>query len=90
MYFLTAIHTEGGETEAHVTNFRWLNSTSGVAGTSSTANMVAWLEKGNSLFVGGPDGKVSVGVVRPAAGTPYLRSFANKQWTDNLKALPRF
>lgn len=90
MHFVTAVRMSGGDTEAHITSVRWLNSTDGVSGTSTAQTMVAWIGKGNKLFVGGPYGKVGVGVVRPETGAPFLRAYANKQWIDNLRQLPRF
>ena len=34
--------------------------------------------------------RITVLVVRPSGGTPYLRTYANGTWTDNLLSLPRF
>lgn len=49
--------------------------------------MVEFIDNGNSVFVSGnPDAKV--GVVK---GTPpYLRTYADGTWTNNLLSLPRF
>lgn len=33
---------------------------------------------------------VYVGVCRPAGRLAYLRTYADREWTDNLLALPRF
>ena len=41
-------------------------------------------------YVESSTSKVEVGVVKPQGGTPYLRTFANGTWTDNLLSLPRF
>jgi hypothetical protein len=90
LHFVTAVRLKDGETEDRITSVRWLNGSDGVAGTSTTEAMVTWIDKGNKLYVGAPDGKVSVGVVRPKTGSPYLRAYANKEWTDNLRQLPRF
>lgn len=89
MHYVTAVRFSGGETEDCITSVRWLNATDGVAGTSKVGAMVAWLDKGNALYVGGPKGHVRVGVVRPNGKAPYLRAYANKQWIDNLRELPR-
>jgi hypothetical protein len=32
--------------------------------------------------------KALAGVVRPAAAPPYLRTYADGKWDDNLKSLP--
>lgn len=51
--------------------------------------MVAWLGKdANAAQVGGEDGPATVGFVR--ASPPYLRTYADREWNDNLLAQPRF
>lgn len=89
MHYVTAVRFSGGETEDRITSVRWLNAADGVVGTSNVAAMVEWLDKGNALYVGSHDGRVRVGVVRPTGRAPYLRAYANKQWVDNLRELPR-
>lgn len=32
--------------------------------------------------------RADVGVIRPTTGTPYLRTYADGVWTDNLLSLP--
>ena len=49
---------------------------------------VAWLEKGNKLWVAGEAGPVEVRVVK--GNPPYLQTVADNIYTDNLLALPRF
>lgn len=45
--------------------------------------------KSNTFFVVAPSGKrADVGVVKPSSGHPYLRTFADGIWTDNLLSLP--
>jgi hypothetical protein len=46
--------------------------------------------KTNTFFVlDGVTGKrADIGVVRPVAGYPYLRTYADGVWTDNLLSLP--
>jgi len=49
--------------------------------------MVEFINKGNSVYVqAGPD--VRVGVVD--ATPPYLRTYADGNWNNNLLSLPRF
>lgn len=47
-------------------------------------------DKSNTFFVvDAASGKrADVGVVRPSVGTPYLRTYADGIWTDNLLSLP--
>jgi hypothetical protein len=90
VHYITAVHLSGGTAEAHITSVRWLNSSTGMSGTTSVDGMVAWLRKGNQAQVAGPDGPVQVVVVDSPGGTPYLRTVANGDWSDNLLALPRY
>jgi exosome complex RNA-binding protein Rrp42 (RNase PH superfamily) len=53
--------------------------------------MVAFLEgKGGAAYVGAGTTRVLVGVVRPDTGAPYLRTYADGKWTNNLVNLPTF
>lgn len=90
MHYVTAVHFSGGGAEQHIASVRWLNTSDGVSNTSTSEAMMAWLEKGNAAFVGGAEGRVQVGVVRPVAGRPYLRIHADGEWTDNLRNLPQY
>ncbi|MGW6174348.1 DUF3892 domain-containing protein [Arthrobacter sp. NPDC055138] len=42
------------------------------------------------LHVGTGSSKVEVGVVHPENAAPYLRTYADREWNNNLLALPRF
>lgn len=88
--YITGVHLLGGNQHEHISSVRWLNTVDGVSNVSTVAAMVEWIDWGNASFVGGSDGRVSVGVVRPAGRPAYLRTHADGQWTDNLLALPRF
>jgi hypothetical protein len=90
VHFVTAVRLQGGEEANSISHVRWLNAIDGVAGTSSIAAIVDWMEKGNPLYVGSSNGKVRVGVVRPTGKAPHIRAYANRQWVDNLLELPRF
>lgn len=69
----------------HITDVRW--SQPGQTGNPSRADMVEFISKGNAVFVSGnPDAQV--GVVK--ATPPYLRTYADGNWTNNLLNLPRF
>lgn len=69
----------------HIRDVKW--SQPGKSDTCTRAAMVDFINKGNLVYVKGtPD--VRVGVVK--ADPPYLRTFADKVWTNNLLSLPRF
>lgn len=87
MLFITAIRLSGSSAQ-HITHHKWLNADKGTTGVSPTAEMVKWLRAGNKAQVGGEDGPAYVGLVD--GNPPYLRTYADKEWNDNLLALPRF
>jgi hypothetical protein len=94
MIEITAISLAGGEGHQHISSLQWRNTQSGATGQSTRQAVVEWLEesKANQAVVskGGTGSWVYVGVCRPKQGAPYLRTFADGQWTDNLLALPQF
>jgi hypothetical protein len=69
----------------HIAELRWTQPAE--TGECSRSAMVEFINKGNAVFVHGtPDAQV--GVVN---GTPpYLRTYADGVWTNNLLSLPRF
>jgi hypothetical protein len=53
--------------------------------------MVDFLTKNpGDAYVSDGTRSVTVGVVRPENRPPYIRTYADGVWTDNLLALPRF
>jgi hypothetical protein len=69
----------------HISHVRYQQP--GVADVCGTQTMVDYIRKGNAVYVHGyPDAQVAVVDVHP----PYLRTYADKTWTNNLLNLPRF
>lgn len=90
MIYITAVRPSTATDYKGITDYRWLESDSGKAGTNSRAAMVTYLEKdGNEARVAGEDGPSFV-AVHEEAGTKYLRTHADKSWNNNLSALPKF
>jgi hypothetical protein len=89
MVYVTAIHLEGGSRHEHISDVRWRNPADGKTGESSKATMVDWIKnkKGDARVTDGTN-EVRVGVVD--ASPPYIRTYADSTWTDNLLALPEF
>jgi uncharacterized protein DUF3892 len=80
---------EGGEGHEHIALVKWLNPSKGEPGESSRSTMVDWLRKdGNRAYVCDGRSIVDIGVVE--ANPPYIRTYADKKWTNNLLSLPRF
>jgi hypothetical protein len=69
----------------HITDVRWEQSAD--SGHCTRQAMVHFIDNGNAVYVrGNPDAQV--GVVK--GNPPYLRTYADSQWTNNLLSLPRF
>lgn len=86
MCFIIAIHLEGGNEHEHITKVKWQDGPKSNA--CSRSDMVTWIKEGNKAYV--TDGNKTVGVGVVEANPPYLRTFADGVWTNNLLALPRF
>lgn len=86
----TAIRLSGGQSHEHIVHLWWTDSVTGVTGDDTRARLVSWVEAGGSAYVeDGYRNRADVGVVTPAYGAKYLRTYADGKWTDNLLALPR-
>jgi hypothetical protein len=88
--YITEVRMIGGGSHEHIESVRWRNPQDGKCGSSSVVTIVSWLggEKGNIAFVRHGAEDVRVGVVK--GEPPYLRTYANQTWNDNLLALPRY
>lgn len=86
----TAKRLSDGTSHQHIVRLWWVNPADGDQGDNTRAELVAWIEdKGGKAYVEDRFGnRVDVGVVTPAYGQKYLRSYADGVWTDNLLALP--
>lgn len=88
---ITHIHLQGGQGHEHITSYKWVGIESSDSGTSDKPTLVDWVDKSsNHAYVGQGSGRAEVGVVRPARGNPYLRTYADGEWTNNLLSLPQF
>ena len=82
---ITKSHSQGGyEHITHVgntpANWKW-----------TVAQVVTSIDANSNTFyvLDGRTGKrANVGVVRPAHGNPYIRTYADGVWNDNLLSLP--
>lgn len=88
MVNITARHMVGGQGHEHIARVRWVDPETDARGENSRAEMVAWINKGGKAFVVKGNLRVAVGVVN--ATPPYIRTYADGVWTDNLLALPEF
>jgi Protein of unknown function (DUF3892) len=88
--YITAIRLEGGSQHQHITRVRWQQTDEpSETGEDSRQQMVDWIRnKNGEAYVRDDDGGVSVLAVD--ASPPYLRTYADGKWTDNLLALSTF
>ncbi|MDP2372204.1 DUF3892 domain-containing protein [Reyranella sp.] len=50
--------------------------------------VIGWIESKEHTFYTNVKGETAyIGVVTPAQGSKYLRTYADKEWNDNLLAL---
>jgi hypothetical protein len=87
----TAIRMSGGTRHEHIVRLWWINPATSVTGDNTRAELVDWIENegGKAYVEDGAGNRADVGVVVPAYGAKYLRSYADGKWTNNLLALPR-
>lgn len=89
MVQITHIHLASGSSHEHISDVKWRNPDTGDTGQSSRQEMVNWLRKPDTrAYVTDGTRTVDVGIVE--AHPPYIRTYADRVWTDNLLALPRF
>ena len=88
MVAVTAVHIEGTPRHEHIESVRWRNPDTDETGQSTREQMVEWIGVGNYAFVSDGVRRVRVHVVN--AHPPYIRTWADGVWSDNLLALPRY
>ena len=88
MVYVTARHMEGGLRHEHIARVRWRNPADRSTAESPREEMVRWIDAGNQAYVS--DGQRQIGVRVVRATPPYIQTYADGVWTDNLLALPTF
>lgn len=89
MVYVTQRHMEGGFRHEHIARVRWTNPANGQTSENSRAEMVDWIaNKGGEAYVTDGVRQIRVHVVN--ATPPYIQTYADGVWTDNLLALPTF
>lgn len=87
---ITAIRLSGGTGHEHITNLWWTNPGTAKTGDNTRAQLVNWIENedGKAHVEDAAGNRAEVGVVEPAHGAKYLRTYADGKWTNNLLSLP--
>ncbi|MGN7964915.1 DUF3892 domain-containing protein [Microbacterium sp. 22179] len=78
------------KTEDEIVRYKWRGIESNDTGESAKPTLVAWVDDNGKAYVGSGSSRVSVGVVKPQQGQPFLRTYADGKWTNNLVNLPTF
>jgi len=86
---MTAVHmSAGGSRHEHIDSLRWRNPEDGQTGENSRDEIVKWINGGGKAYVVAGTLRVEVRVVN--ATPPYVQTYADGVWQDNLLALPRY
>ncbi|TFB18210.1 DUF3892 domain-containing protein [Microbacterium sp. 3H14] len=86
-------HVRYGSTrksEDEIVRYKWRSNETSESGENDKPSLVAWVEDDGKAYVGSGSGRSLVGVVKPSNGQPYLRTYADGQWNNNLLSLPTF
>jgi hypothetical protein len=76
------------KTEATIVRYKWVEDGTGKVDDSDKPTMVDWIDnKNGKAFVGSGAQRVNVGVWHPSSGQPWLQTYADNHWTNNLTSL---
>ena len=90
---ITCINKDNGNHDnphEAITALGWVNEQSGQTGISSRLEMYEWIKnKGGEAYIRDRNGNTAkVGTDVAPSGTKFVRTYADKIWTDNLLSLP--
>ncbi len=91
---ITCIRKDGGNhSNPHeaISHLRWLNENTGESDIITRLGLYDWLKQStsNQAYVKDNRGNIAyVGTAETAWGTKYVRTYADRTWTDNLLSLP--
>lgn len=89
---ITCINKAGGHHEnphEAISFLGWINEQTRETGKASRLVMYDWIKGGGEAYVRDAYGNtVRVGTAVTFLGTKYVRTYADRTWTDNLLSLP--
>lgn len=89
MVEIIAIHMVGSGHHSHISELKWRNPQTKATGTSTRAGMVEFVRANpDTAYVQGPTRQAFLKVVE--ANPPYVQTYADNTWTDNLLSLTRY
>ncbi len=89
---ITHVRFSGQEkTHQSIVRYKWTNTVSGASGDSDKPSMVDFIDnKNGNVVVGTGTNQVQVGTVHPDGSKPYLRTYSDGKWSNNLLSLLTF
>nr|WP_142060458.1 DUF3892 domain-containing protein [Pseudarthrobacter sp. B4EP4b] len=88
---VTHVRLSGFDSHENITHFQWIEEETCKTGWNNKASMVEWMDvQGGRAYVGSSNARAEVGVIKPEGRAPYLRTYADGDWNNNLLSLPRF
>jgi hypothetical protein len=90
---ITHVRFEGSsKTHEAIARYQWKSVTDGELKSSDKPTLVDWIDnKNGDVYVGSGSNRVAVGSVHPTDGRrPYLQTYADGKWSNNLLSLPTF
>lgn len=90
---ITCINKDGGNHEnphAAIRQLGWINESSGERNRITRIDLYNWIKnQGGQAYVKDAYGNIAyVGTAVTSSGTQFVRTYADKTWTDNLLSLP--
>jgi len=84
--------SQGGSRHEHIVSVQWTDEAASKTDASDVyPSMVDYIDnKNGKAYVFDGQYRVEVGTVHPKVGRPYIRTYKDKVWTDNLLSLPRY
>lgn len=88
---VTHVRMSGGTTHEHIVAVAWTQDADHSTGSSTTAEMVSWIEGGGHAYTRVDGKRADVGVRKnDDTGRKFLQTHADGYYNNNLLALPRF
>lgn len=88
---ITHVRFDGnGRSPSEIIAYKWTSLGTGASNDSDKPPLVRWVDEGGKAYVGQGVNRVGVAVVRPTHGDPYLRTYADGQYNNNLENLDTF
>lgn len=78
------------KTHETIIYYEWRSREESGVGTIDKPALVAWIDNKGIAYVGSGAQQVRVGSVHPNSSPAYVRTYADKQWSNNLLSLPTF